>query len=569
LGAERPTPETLEMQAHNADCAQLAFAEASGFDVHKTAFANDSAPTFLPLEQENLNRRMKFFTEVTHDFSTTLCASCGERRIDDAESRQFGIDELEVLRCSEARQQLYLTNPELQRHLTIFNHNDKLFDLHEALLLHNADQSISAAICGNCSEAILKSKRPPFNVGSGHDYGRNVPSLSVSEKIVTSRTVMFQTILKLNGTDVHVSRGHTISFEHDGRHTSTQSLPRANVDGLLAVAFVGSKEKWSLLTSLGASRDRFLSNHPIMTVDPERIIKYLKIKQILDPAYNDIVIDDTDEMRQQLQDLQNSIIDSAIIGDDKRSQQVEEESNPPLPNNPINGESITVDNNNDDSNTAMHHVFVHKPVTTPITRPEGILNIASQALTTNSRPPDGSEVLPIRVAEFPVNEFESNETVFLGAFGSLFFLGEGIPQNSAALSQRLVEHLLNQYDNRFSTNPHFLFSIFNQIQRHAAARNVSFRVKNNSRAMTTFAELMSDPNFPQRLEDATRNPDSVPAKKLLNTVLDVTRISGATVPWSRMDRESALWRIIALSLYAGTYSFFITVCGFFCSYALL
>jgi hypothetical protein len=557
------------MQAHNVDCAQLAFAEASGFDIHKTAFSNDSPPTFRPLDRENVNHRMKAFTEATHDVPTINCASCGERRINDTESRQFSLNELEVLRCSDARQQLYLTNPELQQHLTIFYHNDQLYDLHKALLLHNADESISASICANCSEAILKSKRPPFNVGCGHDYGLNVPSLSVAEKIVTSRTVMFQTILKLNGTDVNVSRGHTISFEHDGRHTSTQSLPRVNVDGLLAVAFVGSKENWTLLTRLGASRDRFLSSHPIMTIDPERVINFLKIKQILDPAYNDIIIDDTEEMKQRLKDLQNSIIDSALIGADKKSQQVEAESNPPLVTDPINDESPIIDNNNDDASIAMNHVFVHKPVTTPITRPEGILNIANQALTTNSRQPDGSEVLPIRVAEFPVNEFDSNETVFLGAFGSLFFLGEGIPQNSAALSQRLVEHLLNQYDNRFATNPHFLFSIFNQIQRHAAARNVSFRVKSNSRAMTTFAELMSDPNFPQRLEDATRNPDSLSAKKLLNIVLDVTRISGATVPWSRMDRESALWRIIALSLYAGTYSFFITVCDLFCFYSLL
>jgi hypothetical protein len=159
----------------------------------------------------------------------------------------------------------------------------------------------------------------------------------------------------------------------------------------------------------------------------------------------------------------------------------------------------------------------------------------------------------------PVNEFGENETLFLGAFGSLLLLGEGVPTHTGSLSQSLVEHFLHQHDNRFSTTPHFLFTMFNQIQRHAAANNVSFRVKSNNHAMQAFANLMSDPDFPTQLDAAARNPDTPSAKIISRTVLDITRISGATVPWSRMERESALWRIIALSLYAGTYSFFITV----------
>ena len=546
------------MQAHNVDCAQLAFAEASGFDVYKTAFANDTLPSVNPVDRNTLNRRMKAFIEATHDVTTTTCASCGERRINDTKSREYRLEELEVLQCHETRQHLYNDNPEFRQHLTIFNHNNQLFDLHTSLLHRNGEGLIVAPMCGDCSDSILKHKRPTFNVGSGHDYGCRVPSLSIAERIVTSRTVLFQTILKLNGTDVKVSRGHVICFEHNGRHSSIQSLPRRNIDELLAVVFIGSKEKWTKLTKLGEMRDRFLKSHPMLTIDPDRVINFLRLKRALDPAYSDIILDDSVTMRVALQELQDNIIEAALIGDDDKSRRAEEANSQPEETQCEESSSLDEDATISISdNIALSHVYVHKPVTTPIARASTVLNIANKVL--NNIHTHGQDVIPIRVSDMPVNEFGENETLFLGAFGSLFLLGEGVPTHTGSLSQSLVEHFLHQHDNRFSTTPHFLFTMFNQIQRHAAANNVSFRVKSNNHAMQAFANLMSDPDFPTQLDAAARNPDTPSAKIISRTVLDITRISGATVPWSRMERESALWRIIALSLYAGTYSFFITV----------
>lgn len=504
-----------------------------------------------PLDDLMIKRRMKEFMVAGKYLSINRCASCGEKKIDDNKFATMDLSDVDSLLCDEKRQSMFLDNASIQQYLTIFQHENKLYDLHSNLL-REAPSGWQVPLCGTCVEHVEKGIRPKFNVGNGCDYGRNIPQLSVAEAILTSRTILFQTVFNLNGTDVKVCRGHTISFEHNGATAFAEQLPRLDIKDLLQVTFIGSKEKFSSLTKLGEWRNKFLAAHRQLRVDPQRVIDFLRIKAHVDPEYKHIEVIDVERTVHALERLQNELFDNAIISEDLAAQKAAKEA----------GAKMTVDEIESDGESdspspqtllPSENIYVHRKVCPPVANTANILNIANQAINGSG------QFLSVAVGAMPTDEFAANEKVFLGGFANLFFLGEGVPQGSGSLPASLVEHLLLQYDNRFATSAHFLFAIFNQIQRHAAASNITFRVKSGNKAFTAFKRLMATPDFASQLSLAAQDPTSVTSKQLARTVLDIAEISGRAIPWSGMERKSALCKIIALTHYAGPYSFFVTV----------
>jgi hypothetical protein len=291
------------------------------------------------------------------------------------------------------------------------------------------------------------------------------------------------------------------------------------------------------------------------------VLKFLRIKVKVDPEYANVRILNDAEAHDALLQVQQEMFNTALISDDPAAQQAAKEAGAKVfvDSDEYNNETENfIDESSQQTLAATENIFVHKTVACPVANTANILNIANQAINRNAVGWSGQS-LAATVAVLPTDEFTANEKTFLGGFGSLFFLGEGVPQGSSSLSASLVEHLLMQYDNRFATNAHFLFTVFNQIQRHAAASNITFRVKSNSKAFATFKRLMATPDFASQLNVASQDPDSVSSKQLARTVLDIAEISGRAIPWSAMERKSGLCKIIALTHYAGAYSFFVTV----------
>lgn len=77
--------------------------------------------------------------------------------------------------------------------------------------------------------------------------------------------------------------------------------------------------------------------------------------------------------------------------------------------------------------------------------------------------------------------------------------------------------------------------------------------------MQTFTNLVNAADFVSNLESAMADQSSSQAKKLLNTITDVTRLSGAKIPWSKLERESVMSRMFAMMQFFGPFSFFVTV----------
>ncbi len=88
---------------------------------------------------------------------------------------------------------------------------------------------------------------------------------------------------------------------------------------------------------------------------------------------------------------------------------------------------------------------------------------------------------------------------------------------------------------------------------------MSLRVKSSASAMHTFTKLVNSNDFVSSLDNALADPLSSRAKQLLNTIIDVTRLGGASIPWSKLERESVMSRMFSMMQFFGPFSFFVTV----------
>ena len=137
----------------------------------------------------------------------------------------------------------------------------------------------------------------------------------------------------------------------------------------------------------------------------------------------------------------------------------------------------------------------------------------------------------------------------------MFPFGKDLPSNGT-VPPAFAQHLLQQADTRFAKNTDLLFALFNQFQRHAAARAVAIRVHSHNSGTEHFLELIRSPDFLQRLEHAIANPNEPDAARLIRQLSQITSLHGAPIPWSPFSRASSISRFYAMVHYFGLPSFF-------------
>jgi hypothetical protein len=86
-------------------------------------------------------------------------------------------------------------------------------------------------------------------------------------------------------------KGHVIHFEHTGKDEVAKTLPRVQLEGVISVAFVGSKQAWTEKTGTAQRRQAFLRRCPQTSINVEKVYRFLLLKKALDPAYRDVQID--------------------------------------------------------------------------------------------------------------------------------------------------------------------------------------------------------------------------------------------------------------------------------------
>ena len=304
-----------------------------------------------------------------------------------------------------------------------------------------------------------------------------------------------------------------------------------------------------------------------------KVNAYLIIKSRIDPSYASITIVPVDSSFVDLQCLVDDIIDFAFVSDDPIPLLLEREARSDIAKPDFDPTRECDEDCEHDHTTStlqqnfettdlpdselpsipMDNIFITR-------RAEGSLPENVEILRAfRNQTTERGESLPVVVGDMPINEFRSNHILFLGAFSHLFLLGEGVQRTRGAFNKREIHNLLFQYNNRFSHCSAFVFAAFNQMQRHEALEQVAMRVKNNHYAMTAFGELVNDPAFTDRINDAIAHPESDDAKQLCSTVMDITRITGSNVKYSEMERRGELSKMLSMMYYAGPFSFFITI----------
>ena len=93
-----------------------------------------------------------------------------------------------------------------------------------------------------------------------------------------------------------------------------------------------------------------------------------------------------------------------------------------------------------------------------------------------------------------INEFVENEELLLGAFPTLFPSGRELKGLKGSLPQSWSRHLLRFHDGRFGRSHRFIFTLYNQLQRHSAVRAVAARVKANPQNLMVVMKFFDQPD---------------------------------------------------------------------------
>jgi hypothetical protein len=183
----------------------------------------------------------------------------------------------------------------------------------------------------------------------------------------------------------------------------------------------------------------------------------------------------------------------------------------------------------------------------------------TQVLTAESETGTNEEPTIATIHAKPVNEYERNGFLLMGAFPTLFVNGTGLPPDCGPLTVRVRRYLLLHFDHRFSMNEHLNFYLHNQTQRAQAARTVSASVDAGRYNQQLFEHIVNTDGFHDKLMHACRYPNSPEAKLLFKQLQRCVSVAGASVDWSPGQRKSALSKLLAMIQYFGLPSLFFTV----------
>ena len=164
---QRPSLDMLHQFEQSAVCAQLFFAEGSGFDVHNDCFEGEVASLHLDpvpfarndnttVEQSSQSsdgigdgerilpqhakdweiseRLLAYHRAMGPDISISACASCGIKELG-VEYKSIPVDQIDCLYTEGERKKRYLEAGELQAVFHVMLEDNNLYDLHQELVL--------------------------------------------------------------------------------------------------------------------------------------------------------------------------------------------------------------------------------------------------------------------------------------------------------------------------------------------------------------------------------------------------------------------------------------------------
>jgi len=163
-----------------------------------------------------------------------------------------------------------------------------------------------------------------------------------------------------------------------------------------------------------------------------------------------------------------------------------------------------------------------------------------------------------RTDDNPLNEFGDNDNLYLSLFPHLFPFGKGMP-HKGTLPEKFSQHLLRQRSCTFAHDSRFLFTAFNQKQRHAATRAVRSLASGKPEHLKQLGELCQDLEFRAKVEAAVKDSSSKEAAEVLKILNPLIRTSGGKIDYSASARAAGLTTLYSYTQFFGCPSVFFTI----------
>jgi len=160
-----------------------------------------------------------------------------------------------------------------------------------------------------------------------------LPTLTLAEQYVIAQGRLYVSVVKLCGRQAterqSAMKGHVITFPQSTAHIAEEVArsrvqqddgiyPRINdISKYIAVAFVGSRQQWDALIPTR------LPNISELQVDADKVFLWLRALKALNPRYKNIVIDNSNAMRETLNNITSNILREVSIIDDSMEENIE------------------------------------------------------------------------------------------------------------------------------------------------------------------------------------------------------------------------------------------------------
>ena len=254
------------------------------------------------------------------------CASCGMICFGQA-VQWIHLSELNALKLSDEAVATYHSSEPQRVHFTRHVHGDSVYYLHSQLV--TADSK--APLCPTCLQSIRRMSVPSKNV-KHVDFGQLGGDLELTrlEMEIVALSTLYRQEIKISKSGADGLKGHVCCFPHNGSDVlaalSNRNKEFPNVAAVrdqLRIVYVGEAKHWNELTKQAAARARFFKANPSFTVRPSVVLKFLRLKKELDPAYSNVVINDAPEVIEALAKLPDELLDRAIVSESLRARELE------------------------------------------------------------------------------------------------------------------------------------------------------------------------------------------------------------------------------------------------------
>jgi hypothetical protein len=482
--------------------------------------------------------------------------------------------------------------------------------LHPELVSVTAAGDATMRLCAHCCQHLRARRVPPLSIASTVSFGcpgrlHGLPPLTRVEQLLISAVRIYALVVKLTpgAGGQSALKGHVIAFPHQGPAVAGAvfrgRLPRVDdVTDAITVVYVGSD----------GNRERALTAAlacPHLRARADVVFAWLHMLAALQPDARAWALEDTPAVREAIDGLQRRLAEAAIVANDRQTQLLEciatadvaevrrrndadgmsagaSSASRGSPGTDQVGHSGGGDAVNDmggtgggdgagwnDSDQPLSSVLLNPAA--PMGDVRGTLLRSIRAAAVGDTDGDGTAIgaaqpqhqqrppIAVRRDADPMNEFVANRDLLYGAFPHLFPLRTGLGNRGGSVSCKLVRHMLLQFHGQFARDHLFIFTMFNQRQRHAAARAVAARVHNKPSSFAAFAAVVSAPSFLEQLDRATAEPDGEDAKTVLRLLGPHIRAAGGAVPYGPVMRANALSQLYAMVHRFGVPSFFVTI----------